>query len=217
MSLPTNKKDIDILEERGLWEASSVLYGRVKKLTDKDLPVEIGHIKDAHRILFTVARSLGIAGKYRQHNGPELKRIDGSILPMLDWHLLPNAMAELDMELRERTKNLKYPKSREDYDGIIFIASHLSHKLASIHPFENGNGRVSRLLINAILLRVGLPEIAIKKSKPVYLRAMLQADYGDFSLLEDLITQGLIDAQKKTFNTLQQKQAELAKVKIGKK
>ncbi len=67
------------------------------------------------------------------------------------------------------------------------------------------------------MLRASLPEIAIKRSKPVYLRAMLQADHGDFSLLEDLITQGLIDAQKKTFNTLQQKQAELAKAKIGKK
>lgn len=217
MSLPSNKKEVDILEQRGLWKASSVLYGRVKKLTDKDLPVEMGHIKDAHKILFTVARNLGIAGKYRQHNGPELKRIDGSILPILDWRLIPNAMAELDMELRERTKDLKYPKNEEDYDKIIFIASHLSHKLAFVHPFENGNGRASRFLINAILLRAGLPEIAIKKSKPVYLRAMTQADYGDFSLLEDLITQSLIDAQKKTFNTLRQKQAESAKAKTGKK
>ncbi len=110
MSLPTNKKDIDILEERGLWEASSVLYGRVKKLADKGLPVEVNHIKDAHRILFVIARSVNMAGKYRQHNGPELRRIDGSILPILDWRLIPNAMAELDMELRERTMEMVGPR-----------------------------------------------------------------------------------------------------------
>ena len=71
--------------------------------------------------------------------------------------------------------------------------------LACIHPFENGNGRASRLLLGIILIRAGLYEVAIKKEKLEYLRTMHQADIGDFSLLENIIIDGLIENKKKQY------------------
>lgn len=197
MPHPLSKRDIDILEERGYWKASSFLHRIVKRLIRKELPVELRFIKEAHRIIFTTARQGSIAGKYRRHNGPELKRIDGTLLKMTQWHNIPNAMAELDIELRNHTKELKPPRTEKEYVGIIGVAIKMSHRLACIHPFENGNGRASRLLTDAIFLRAGLPQIAIKKAKPQYLRAMRQADDGDFTLLTEIIASGLVEAKEK--------------------
>lgn len=139
-----------------------------------------------------------MAGKYRRDN-PELKRIDGSLLEMEHWKNIPNAMAELDGELRESTKTIKRSETAEEYEHVTNLAVRLSHRLACIHPFENGNGRSSRLLLNAILLRAGLPEIAIKKKKPQYLRAMRQTDDGDFSMLEKIVLDGILEGKERQY------------------
>ena len=145
MPRPLTKRDIDILEERGLWKASSSLHRIVKRLIRRNAPLEIRYIKEAHRILFTTANQIGMAGKFRQDN-PELERIDGTLLKISHWQRIPSDMAELDVELRARTKNLKLPKTAEGYQNLISQAAMLSHRLAVVHPFENGNGRMSRLL-----------------------------------------------------------------------
>lgn len=210
MIRPLTKRDIDILEERGLWKASSSLHDIVKRLIRRKQPLEIGHIKSAHRIIFETANQSGIAGKYRRDN-PELKRLDGSLLEIAHWRDIPNRMAELDAELRSATKNLNPPKTEEEYTEVIDIAIRFSHRLACIHPFENGNGRASRLLLNAILLRAELPMVAIKEEKPQYLRAMQQADRGDFSLLWKMIIKGIIRSKELQYDSIRRKRAELAK------
>jgi Fic family protein len=49
-------------------------------------------------------------------------------------------------------------------------------KLASIHPFADGNGRTARLLTNLILLRSGFPPVAVRpEDRSVYLDALERA------------------------------------------
>ena len=49
-----------------------------------------------------------------------------------------------------------------------------------IHPFDDGNGRVARLLTNYVLLRVGYPPIIVKSAdKTAYLTALRMADAGE--------------------------------------
>lgn len=206
-----SKKDIDILEEKGLWKAHSYLHRIIKRLLRKNFPVEVRYIKEAHKIIFTVARQPGMGGKYRKDNGPELRRIDGTPLRITDWRNIPNEMAELDYELREATKNVKPPKTENEYKKIIFAAAKLSHRLASVHPFGNGNGRASRLLVDAILMRAGLPSIAVKKEKPQYLRAMRQADDGNYSSLENIIIDGLEEHKRKNYMIALRKKSEYFK------
>lgn len=212
MARPLSKKDLDILEERGYWKASSSLHKKIKRLIRKKLPLEIGYIKEAHRIIFNEAGQIAIAGGYRQDN-PELKRIDGTLLPISHYNDIPNKMAELDYELKQSTKNLVVPQPAEKYGEIVSLTARFSHKLACIHPFENGNGRASRLLLGAVLLRAGLSDIAIKKSKSIYLRAMRQADDGNYDLLEEIIADGLIENLEKRHKLQLRKQAELLKVR----
>jgi molecular chaperone DnaK (HSP70)/Fic family protein len=55
-------------------------------------------------------------------------------------------------------------------------------KLVMIHPFEDGNGRTARLIMNAILLQSNLPMIIINYSdKQRYFDAIVSANNGELS------------------------------------
>ena len=63
--------------------------------------------------------------------------------------------------------------------GTAFTA-HL--RLADIHPFNDGNGRVARLLMNLILIRAGYPPIAVRpQDRLEYIRSLQEEQAGQGS------------------------------------
>lgn len=59
----------------------------------------------------------------------------------------------------------------------IELASIFHYRYIRIHPFEDGNGRIARLMVNFILKRHGWPMIVVKtKNKQAYLSALARAD-----------------------------------------
>lgn len=54
------------------------------------------------------------------------------------------------------------------------------YKLVNIHPFSDGNGRTSRLLMNTILMRFGFPPVVIQKQQRLqYYNYLQMANEGD--------------------------------------
>ncbi|KKQ27516.1 MAG: Filamentation induced by cAMP protein Fic [Candidatus Magasanikbacteria bacterium GW2011_GWC2_37_14] len=61
----------------------------------------------------------------------------------------------------------------------LFIAANFHQQFESIHPFEDGNGRVGRLLFNWMLLRLSYPPILFRfQNRLTYFSALNQADDG---------------------------------------
>jgi Fic family protein len=62
----------------------------------------------------------------------------------------------------------------------LVLAAFLHYKFVCIHPFDDGNGRVSRLLMNYHLMKNNFPPLIIKsEDKKKYLYALNQADVGN--------------------------------------
>ncbi len=62
----------------------------------------------------------------------------------------------------------------------VLRAAELHYNLAAIHPFNDGNGRTARLMMNAVLLRHGYPLAIIEVGeRGGYLAALDDANAGD--------------------------------------
>jgi len=84
--------------------------------------------------------------------------------------LVPELMKEVLQELNSSSKGI---------DAVI-SAARLHHRLAWIHPFTDGNGRLARLLTNLRLMRAGFPPIILKKpERRAYYSTLEKADAGD--------------------------------------
>ncbi len=75
----------------------------------------------------------------------------------------------------------------------IQFAAELHHKFLLIHPFDDGNGRVARLLANFVLLREGLTPLIIKSAdKSNYIAALRNADVGSPTQIIDYFAKEVI-------------------------
>lgn len=71
----------------------------------------------------------------------------------------------------------------------IAMGSILHHWLTWVHPFSDGNGRVSRMFLNFFLLQKGYPEVVIKISdRDNYYNSLIKADNGNITDLVELIS-----------------------------
>lgn len=95
-------------------------------------------------------------------------------------------MGRLVSELRSDEFNEAHPVLQAAYSHYAFVA---------VHPFADGNGRVSRALASVFLYRSpGIPLVIFADQKPGYIDALEAADAGDPSNFIQFISEKTIDA-----------------------
>lgn len=83
----------------------------------------------------------------------------------------------------------------ETYELSALRVSLWAHtEVIRIHPFEDGNGRTSRLLLDVLLVRFGLRPVSFDIVREEYIAALEAAFEGDDGLLVDLVIRLQCDA-----------------------
>lgn len=81
-----------------------------------------------------------------------------------------------------------------DPADVPLHAADLHASFERIHPFLDGNGRVGRLVLNLLLVRLGYPPVIVfKQNRNAYLAALDQADKGNPGPLAELLARSMID------------------------
>ena len=122
----------------------------IKDITKQDIEISERTIKEIHAlILHGIDREN--AGRYR--TVPVM--ISGSTHMPPQPYLIEKQMEDFILRFKQMEKEKVHP---------VLIAAYLHDELVRIHPFIDGNGRTSRLLMNLYLLRNGYVIITLKGS-----------------------------------------------------
>lgn len=79
----------------------------------------------------------------------------------------------------------------------ILLATEFHYKFICIHPFDDGNGRTARLIMNFILMRFGYPPVIIKTGdKEAYFNVLRLADAGNLEPFVAYIAHNLVDSME---------------------
>lgn len=84
-------------------------------------------------------------------------------------------------------------KSEEKDLNPILLAAEFHYKFIRIHPFDDGNGRAARILMNFILMKFHFPPVIIKtEDKANYFAVLQLADSGNIEAFVEYIAQNLV-------------------------
>jgi len=77
----------------------------------------------------------------------------------------------------------------------LVLATLFHHKFVEIHPFDDGNGRLGRILMNLVLMQHAYPPIIVKQEdRNNYYSVLSQADTGDYLPIVEYMGALLLDS-----------------------
>lgn len=141
-------KDRDAQEVKGYYELLSNVFA-----VWKQLPFNESMIKHSHKeLLKHVDKDERHRGEYKKTENnvemfDEFGKSLGVVFATTPAYLTPKQMQEL-------VEWTSWAFDESDYHPLLIVGNFLIEFLA-IHPFQDGNGRLSRVLTNFLLLKVG--------------------------------------------------------------
>lgn len=166
-----DSKEVDEILEKDKWPDKpkgdiSETYGVAKAIefirkTKEHVTVQL--IQELHRIVFE--NSKPFAGKLRAA---------GVEVVVMDQHRNIIHRGAPSSEVRNLLLELArwYEKNRKKYPPLV-LAAVVHNQFENIHPFQDGNGRVGRILMNNILLKHDMPPLNIElKNRYEYYAAL---------------------------------------------
>lgn len=84
-------------------------------------------------------------------------------------------------------------KNRNEHIDCLVYAH---YEFIKIHPFNNGNGRTGRILMNIVAMKFGYQPLELYfregESRKFYIGAMKEAENGNYEILSQLICEELV-------------------------
>lgn len=163
----------DHLEARDQYQALKYLYDLVEN--GKHNTVSEHLIRSIHQLVM-MDTDKEWAGVYRNAN----VIISGADYVPPDAIDVPRKMANL----------IKWLSSNRNNFNIVELASMIHHKIVYIHPFFDGNGRISRIIMNLLLMQYGFPLVIIlKNDRKKYYKVLSNADRENYKPMVQFISQ----------------------------
>lgn len=171
-----DRKNRDALAARGYWQAFQIVKKTITEIIDRENPgarVRVSHM-DWYRELFQPFVAAGIlpaASLAGYRNDAVYLRTSRYVPPR--WEAVRDAMPAL-FELLEK----------ETHAGVRAVLGHWL--FGYIHPYPDGNGRMARFVMNAMLASGGYPWTVIRlEDRDAYLsvldRASIDMDIAPFT------------------------------------
>lgn len=182
----------DALEIKGHNEAISWVFEMVKG----ERPLTENFIRELHSLLLEesykasqnekgeiVPRKIH-SGKYKTTPN-HVQTVTGEIFYFATPEETPAKMHDLLVWYNNKTQ--------EETANHLLIAAEFHYRFIRIHPFDDGNGRTARILMNFILLFYGYPPVIIKtEDKLNYFAALRLADAGNIESFILYIAENLL-------------------------
>ena len=148
--------------------------------------LDIFKIKDLNKMLYKYAPYPEYAGTYRTSDNI----ISGGKIQPVPYTEIIDKMDELNKTIKNVIENIdKYSISE-----YISIVAKIHYDMTILHPFNDGNGRITRGLTNWLLRLKGLCPIYIdSENRDEYLKALQRIDQeGNTELLQIIIMKSMI-------------------------
>jgi len=154
-------------------------------------PLRVSHIHFLHRLLMMGIMPAHKCGVFRK-KGVHVSNPDVFFPPA---EAITSLMAEFCHD---------FPHLANPNQDRVLNAAKVSFRFVRMHPYADGNGRVSRLLMNLVLFGKYPPVYlkADKKGRHRYSQALRRADRGNIYPLASLIALSLIDVYKKILSSI---------------
>lgn len=165
----------DEIEAKSLARATEYLYS----LIDGREPLTKRTLLELHSLILQnvpgfeagVFRKHDVKIKNSEHTPPSFLKVEEQVDELFQWM---------------NRNSHKYPP--------MIMGAILHHWMTWIHPFSDGNGRVSRMFLNFFLLQKGYPEIVIKiGDRDIYYNSLISADKGNSNGLIELLVDNIKD------------------------
>jgi len=165
----------DEVEAKSLANATEYLYS----LIDGREPLTKRTLLELHSLILKDIPN-GESGTFRSHD----VQIKGSEHKPPSFLTVEEHVDELFQWMNRNSH--RYPP--------MVMGSILHHWMTWIHPFSDGNGRVSRLFLNFFLLQKGYPEVIIKiVERDKYYNSLIAADKGNIAGLVELLAENILE------------------------
>lgn len=149
-------------------------FERLVKLVNTAEPITVETILELHALVLDKISET--AGRFRTR----YVHITGA-------QIEPPPPKQIIALMNEWVSWVQSAENRQKYHPVMRAAI-AHHGFEAVHPFEDGNGRTGRLLLNFLLLRDGYtPALILKDWRGSYIAALRNGDSGNYRPLGNLV------------------------------